>query len=100
MARIRRRSADGARPAGAPRRMNRRSAAGPLLAVLVALAAGVAAARAPLSEDPVVWYAADDAPVPVPEFAEPGLIPYAVDSFLARPFSRFWNPGRLCRRIA
>jgi hypothetical protein len=71
----------------------------PALVVLLAGAGGTAAGREPLSESPVIWYAADDAPSEVPEFSEPGLVPYAVDSFLARPFSRFFHPGRLVRRI-
>lgn len=64
------------------------------------------AAEAPRSPDkpntaaaPVIWYADDDQPSPVPAFAEPSLIPYAVDSFVARPFSRFWHPGRFFRRL-
>ncbi len=57
-------------------------------------------ARALLSEDPVVWYAADDGPVPVPAFAEPGLTEYAVESVFARPVSRFFHPGRILRNLA
>ena len=36
-------------------------------------------------------------PSEVPEYQEPGLVPYAVDSFVGRPFSRFWHPGRFFR---
>jgi len=59
----------------------------------------VASAREPLSEEPVVWYATDDQPSEVPAFAEPGLMLYAVESILARPFSRFWHPGRFVRNL-
>ena len=52
---------------------------------------------APLVDGPVVWYATDDAPIPVPAFAEPGLVPYAFNSFVTRPFSRFFHPGRFVR---
>jgi len=74
------------------------------LALLGALGALLVApvpvsARAPLRDDPVVWYAHDRDPIPVPEFQEPGLVPYAVDSFVGRPFSRFWHPGRFFRWV-
>lgn len=59
----------------------------------------VAGAREPLSEDPVVWYATDDQPCDVPAFAEPDLMLYAFESILARPFSRFWHPGRFVRNL-
>ena len=58
-----------------------------------------AAARKPLRDEPVVWFANDREPIPTPEFREPGLVPYAVDSFVGRPFSRFWHPGRFFRRV-
>lgn len=61
---------------------------------------GPAGARdRPLSHGPVIWYAQDDRPVPLPDFEEPGLIPYGYESFVARPFSRFWHPGRALRRL-
>ena len=56
-------------------------------------------AREPLRDEPVVWYAHDREPIPTPEFEEPGLVPYAVDSFVGRPFSRFWHPGRFFRWV-
>jgi len=88
MARTRPRSISGARGAG-------------LLAVawvclLTALPA-TSVAREPLVDGPVVWYAADREPSEVPAAGEPGLVPYAVDSFVGRPFSRFWHPGRFFR---
>ena len=58
-----------------------------------------ACAREPLRDEPVVWYANDREPIPTPEFEEPGLVPYAVDSFVGRPFSRFWHPGRFSRWV-
>ncbi len=54
---------------------------------------------APLVDGPVIWYAADEAPVPVPAFVEPGLVPYAYNSFVSRPVSRFFHPGRFARWI-
>ncbi len=68
---------------------------------LAVFAAGAASAadRPPLTDAPVVWYDRDDAPIPVPEVEDPGLVPYALDSFLARPFSRFWNPSRRLRQL-
>ncbi len=99
MARIRQRSAD-----RGCRKRSRRSAyrlwAVPVFAALLtALMASNAWARAPLSHGPVVWYATDDQPIEVPQFVEPGLTPYAVESVFARPFSRFWHPGRFFRRV-
>ncbi|MEN8007604.1 MAG: hypothetical protein ABFS42_11350 [Candidatus Krumholzibacteriota bacterium] len=72
-----------------------------LLGLVFALPAvpGPAFAREPLRDEPVVWYAEDREPIPVPEFQEPGLVPYAVDSFVGRPFSRFWHPGRFFRWV-
>lgn len=67
-----------------------------LLAVLVPVRS---LAREPLSEQPVIWYAADDLASEVPAFDEPALTPYAMNSFLGRPFSRFWHPGRFLRRV-
>ncbi len=58
-----------------------------------------ASAREPLRDEPVAWYADDRQPIPVPEFQEPGLVPYALDSFVGRPFSRFWSPGRFFRKV-
>ena len=78
-----------------------------LLALALSLAAAPVCARQqpagpgpePLTHRQPVWYAADDAPIPVPEPAEPGLVPYAYQSFVARPFSRFFHPGRFVRWI-
>ncbi len=76
------------------------TACGLWLVLLIAVVSGNAAvAGEPLSNDPVVWYANDDQPSEVPQFAEPGLTVYAVESVFARPFSRFWHPGRFLRRI-
>lgn len=58
-----------------------------------------ALATEPLRDEPVVWFADDRIPIEAPEFQEPGLVPYAVDSFVGRPFSRFWNPGRFFRWV-
>lgn len=57
------------------------------------------AGRPPLSHDPVVWYARDDAPIPVPAFREPAHLPYAFKSFVSRPVSRFFHPGRFARWV-
>ena len=59
-----------------------------------------AADKAPLRDAPVVWYADDDKPIPVPEFYEPGLVPYSMESFVSRPFSRFFHPGRFGRKVS
>ncbi len=56
-------------------------------------------AQEPLRDAPVVWFAADREPIPTPKFHEPGLVPYAVDSFVGRPFSRFWHTGRFFRWV-
>lgn len=56
-------------------------------------------AKPKLKNEPVIWYDRDTAPISVPEFQEPGLVPYAAESFVARPFSRFFHPGRFFRRI-
>jgi hypothetical protein len=56
-------------------------------------------AEEPLRDAPVVWFADDRAPIPVPEFQEPGVVPYALDSFVGRPFARFWHPGRFFRWV-
>jgi hypothetical protein len=78
----------------------RRAALGLVLAAAaLACPPARAADRPPLRDEPVVWHADDRRPVPVPRFAEPGLVPYAYDSFVARPFSRFFHPGRLVRRL-
>jgi len=61
--------------------------------------ASPADAREPLRDEPVAWFANDREPIPAPEFHEPGLLPYAVDSFVGRPFSRFWHPGRFFRWV-
>jgi hypothetical protein len=65
----------------------------------VAEAPAPAYAREPLRDEPVVWFADDREPIPVPEYFEPGLVPYALDSFVGRPFSRFWHPGRFFRWV-
>ncbi len=73
----------------------------PVVLILMMMGVGSlqAADRAPLKDAPVVWYADDNQPIPVPEFAEPGLVPYSLESFISRPFSRFFHPGRLGRKI-
>jgi hypothetical protein len=52
-----------------------------------------------LRDEPVAWFADDREPIPVPAFQEPGLVPYALDSFVGRPFARFWDPGRFFRWV-
>ncbi len=52
-----------------------------------------------LQDVPVVWFADDNKPIAVPAFHEPGMVPYSVESFVTRPFSRFFHPGRLARTI-
>lgn len=59
----------------------------------------VAGQRAPLKDAPVIWFADDNQPIAMPEFDEPGLVPYSLESFVSRPFSRFFHPGRLLRAI-
>ncbi len=95
MARIRQKSTDG----GCRNRLRRPAGWLWLWPVFALLAPGTGLARAPLGEHPVVWYARDDGPVEVPEFDEPALVPYSVNSFVGRPFSRFFNPGRFLRRL-
>jgi hypothetical protein len=70
-----------------------------LLLVVIAVWSAYASAAEPLSDDPVVWYANDDQPSQMPESFEPHAINYALSSFVARPFSRFWHPGRFFRRV-
>ncbi len=70
-----------------------------LLVMTATLWFAPARAREPLRDEPVVWFADDRAPIEAPEFQEPGLVPYAVDSFVGRPFSRFWHPGRFFRWV-
>jgi len=67
---------------------------------MMGISSAHAADRAPLRDAPVVWYADDDKPIPVPEFFEPGLIPYSMESFVSRPFSRFFHPGRFGRKVS
>lgn len=84
-------------------RPRRRAGAALALALAAWLPAGlpasVRAAAPPLRDAPVVWFADDARPVPPPAPDERGLVPYAVEAFLGRPFSRFWNPARLARRL-
>lgn len=72
--------------------------AGLILTLVTASEAG-AGERAPLMDAPVVWFASDDQPIAMPAFHEPGLVPYSLESFISRPFSRFFHPGRLARKI-
>ena len=72
-----------------------------LMLALAAGGAGVCAAAQyePLRDEPAVWYADDQQPVPMPEFVEERYVPYAFNSFVARPFSRFFHPGRVGRNL-
>ncbi len=70
-----------------------------LLSALLIPVLAEASDIAPLKDEPVVWFADDRAPIPVPGENEIGLIPYSMNSFVARPFSRFWNPGRFVRWV-
>ncbi len=90
MARIRRKPAD---------RRRRLLPAGALAVLLLGPIPGSLAGVGELRDGPVAWYADDQRPIPVPAFSEPGLVPYSVTSFLHRPFSRFWHPGRALRRL-
>lgn len=82
-----------------------RNLANILLILAVSLSVAPVSARAQgargdlLTEEGVIWYAGDDAPIPVPAFEEPGLVPYAFNSFVSRPFSRFFHPGRFARWV-
>lgn len=69
------------------------------LVVIGLMTAANAVARPPLSDAPVVWYAQDQAPIPVPQETDPSIIGYAAESFVARPFARFWHPGRFFRWV-
>jgi len=60
---------------------------------------GTAMGRVPLEDEPVIWFADDRSPVPVPGENELGLVPYAMNSLVGRPFSRFWNPSRFVRWV-
>ncbi len=53
----------------------------------------------PLKDAPVIWFADDDKAIAVPEYFEPGLMPYTTNSYVSRPFARFFHPGRLIRKI-
>ncbi|MGD9546783.1 MAG: hypothetical protein AB7V45_04445 [Candidatus Krumholzibacteriia bacterium] len=90
MARIRPKPAD---------RRRRLLPAGALAVLLLGPVPGTLADAGDLRDGPVAWYADDRGPIPVPAFTEPGLVPYSVTSFLHRPFSRFWHPGRALRRL-
>jgi len=71
-----------------------------LLAVTMVLPSRVGAANsAPLKDEPVIWFSADRSPIPMPNENEMGLIPYAMNSFVGRPFSRYWNPSRAVRWV-
>jgi len=73
-----------------------------MLAGFILISAGspvLAGDRAPLKDAPVVWFADDNKPIAMPEYFEPGLVPYSIESFISRPFSRFFHPGRLIRAI-
>ncbi len=71
-----------------------------LLLVLLSLVAVVPSTAAePLRNAPVIWYADDRQPIPVPAFAEPGLVPCASQAFVAGPVSRFFRPSRLVRKL-
>jgi hypothetical protein len=59
----------------------------------------VASDLPPLKDEPVVWFANDRNPIPAPAENELGMIPYAMNSFVGRPFSRFWNPSRFVRWV-
>ena len=52
-----------------------------------------------LVDGPVLWYEADDRPVPCPAFDEPGIVPTAFNAFVSGPFSRFFHPGRFVRWV-
>ena len=86
---------------------HRSRCAGVAAALALALPAGLPAmvpapghaAAEPLRDTPIVWFANDARAVPPPAPEERGLVPYAVEAFLGRPFSRFWNPARLVRRL-
>lgn len=71
-----------------------------LVLFAVSLLTATGASSAPeLQDAPVAWYADDMNPIPQPGYEEPGLVPFGSQAFLAGPISRFFNPGRLVRRI-
>ena len=67
-------------------------------AVCLALAASggpaPAAERPPLSDGPVIWYAGDDRPIPVPAEWDPELIVTEMDASVSTPVARGLNPVR------
>jgi len=70
-----------------------------LLLFLLLLLAGSAHGEEPLRDAPVIWYADDARPIPVPAFREPGIVPFASQAFVAGPVSRFFRPSRLVRKL-
>jgi hypothetical protein len=65
-------------------------------AVVVAAltAAAVACAQPPLADAPVIWYAGDDRPIPVPAEYDPELIVTEIDATISQPIARNLDPVR------
>ena len=74
-------------------------AAAVVVALCVLLPAVGRAGQAPLRDAPVIWFADDARPIAAPAPDERGLVPYALEAFLGRSFSRFWNPARRVRSL-
>jgi len=56
-------------------------------------------ARRPLQDAPVVWYDADDAPIPVPAEREPSLVWDQVAQSVLAPADRAFRPSRIGREV-
>ena len=65
-----------------------------LLAAAFLVAAAAVWARPPLTDGPVIWYAGDDRPIPVPAEYDPALILSEVDATFSQPVARALNPVR------
>ena len=63
-----------------------------LLAVVLLTTAALA--RPPLTAGPIIWYAGDDQPVPVPAEYDPALMVTEVDATFSQPIARALNPVR------
>jgi hypothetical protein len=70
-----------------------------VVALCVLLPAVGRAGQAPLRDAPVIWFADDARPIAAPAPDERGLVPYALEAFIGRSFSRFWNPARRVRSL-
>ncbi|MBK9472261.1 MAG: hypothetical protein IPO18_08235 [bacterium] len=90
----------GTRPRATERRARRAAAVAALVVTLCTLLpVATRADEAPLRDAPVIWFADDARPIAAPAPDERGLVPYALEAFIGRSFSRFWNPARRVRSL-